>query len=76
MDQIKEKTIEIVSRVIGKPVAPCESLLEAGIDSISMIHILVEIEKEFNANVDGENLIYTRYVSVEDIIKMVSGIVK
>ncbi len=72
MEQVIERTLGIINEVSKKNVKPGDSLLDAKIDSISMIHILVQIEKEFNIDLEDENLIFTRYQFVEDIINMVS----
>lgn len=46
---------------------------ELGINSITMIQILVEIEKVFDIEISDENLDYSQYQSISDIIDMVKG---
>lgn len=68
---MREKILEIIQEVLNTSVSEEDELIELNIDSIIMISLLIELEKEFNFVVDEEILDYRKYSTVSDIIDMV-----
>ncbi|MBE1536765.1 acyl carrier protein [Actinomadura algeriensis] len=46
-----------------------------GMDSLSLLHTLVEIEKEFDIEIDDEDVMLAELRNVGSLVHMISGIV-
>ncbi|MEV5826939.1 acyl carrier protein [Spirillospora sp. NPDC052242] len=72
----------IMIRVLDLNIAP-EQLDEkvslysptVGMDSLSLLHTLVEIEKEFDIEIDDEDVMLAELRNVGSLVDMISGIV-
>lgn len=72
----------IMIRVLDLNIAPGEldekvSLYSptVGMDSLSLLHTLVEIEKEFGIEIDDEDVMLAELRNVGSLVDMISGIV-
>ncbi|MEV4003875.1 acyl carrier protein [Actinomadura sp. NPDC049753] len=72
----------IMIRVLDLDIAP-ERLDDAvslyspvvGMDSLSLLHTLVEIEKEFGIEIDDEDVMLAELRNVGSLVDMISGII-
>ncbi|MGI5200739.1 acyl carrier protein [Spirillospora sp. CA-108201] len=72
----------IMIRVLDLDIAP-ERLDEnvslfsptVGMDSLSLLHTLVEIEKEFDIEIDDEDVMDAELRNVGSLVDMISGII-
>lgn len=46
-----------------------------GMDSLSLLHTLVEIEKEFDIEIDDEDVMLAELRNVGSLVRMISGII-
>ena len=46
-----------------------------GMDSLSLLHTLVEIEKEFGIEIDDEDVMLAELRNVRSLVDMISGII-
>ncbi|MEV0667909.1 acyl carrier protein [Actinomadura luteofluorescens] len=46
-----------------------------GMDSLSLLHTLVEIEKEFDIEIDDEDVMLAELRNVGSLVDMISGII-
>ena len=46
-EEIKEKIVKIAEETIGANLEECESLLESGVDSLSLVSLVISIEEVF-----------------------------
>ncbi|GGQ47396.1 acyl carrier protein [Actinomadura coerulea] len=46
-----------------------------GMDSLSLLHTLVEIEKEFDIEIDDEDVMLAELRNVGSLVEMISGII-
>ncbi|GGU10773.1 acyl carrier protein [Actinomadura citrea] len=47
-----------------------------GMDSLSLLHTLVEIEKEFDIEIDDEDVMLAELRNVGSLVDMISGIIE
>ncbi|MEU4825485.1 acyl carrier protein [Actinomadura citrea] len=47
-----------------------------GMDSLSLLHTLVEIEKEFGIEIDDEDVMLAELRNVGSLVDMISGIIE
>lgn len=74
-NSIKERVLEVVRRnsLFNADKVNEKSVLRAdhGIDSIRLVEMVVDLEDEFNIEVDTTSLSYENFASIELIIKYV-----
>lgn len=60
-DQLDE-TVSLYSPVVG-------------LDSLSLLHILVEVEKRFDIEIDDEDVMSAELRNVGSLVQMISGVI-
>lgn len=73
MNGIEEKVCEVFSKFTGldkKLISKETNIRDSGIDSLAFVAMIASIEKEFNIQIDDDNLDYSIYEKLEDIIKI------
>jgi len=65
--EIKRQICELVQRKIGRKVTEKENLLEAGITSMLMVELVVEIEEMLDIEFEYDSINYTVMESIESI---------
>ncbi|NDU72050.1 acyl carrier protein [Actinomadura sp. DSM 109109] len=79
---LAERIKSIMIRVLDLDIAP-EGLdggvslysPTVGMDSLSLLHTLVEIEKEFDIEIDDEDVMLAELRNVGSLVDMISGII-
>jgi len=66
-----EKVIEVINDTLKKEVSFNYTFENGEIDSISMIRIIVELEDVFGIEFSDDDLDYSNYSNVEDIVNAV-----
>lgn len=77
--EIKEKLMEIVSdelEVEGKIDTAASFVDDYGVDSISLIKVIVDAEKEFDVKFDDRELALNKYESFDDVIDVIDSKLK
>ena len=70
---MKEKIYAIIKKFVGNHsnVNDDALLMEIGIDSVTFISMIIEIEEEFNIRFDDMQLIYDNYKTIGQFIEMI-----
>lgn len=77
---MKEKIIEIVNNILGggeiteKDV--CKDLSEYGLDSLSLIRVVVALEAEFNCQIPDSKLLFIHMNTVEKISSIITEVIE
>ena len=69
-----EKVFDIVSAASGidRCLIDEKSVIGAsGINSITLIEIIVKVEQEFNIEIDNEDLDITQYSKIDDLVNVI-----
>ncbi len=73
-NEIEAQVIQCLRKVINNVSFERESpLLELGIDSMTFIRLVVEIEEQFDIEVAEEDIVLDNFGYIENITKLVSG---
>lgn len=77
MGMINKNVREIITEYTGnKQIKNDDVLLETGVDSISMIEIVVIIEEKFGIEFNPENLNYETLKTINSICKYIETVIK
>lgn len=68
-DEIEQKIIDIISTINCGQVKLCNTWEELGVDSISYVMILVEMEEYFSIELDDEVLIQDTTINIKSFCK-------
>lgn len=73
-NEIEIKVIKTLSELLAdtkteSDIRLDDNLIELGLNSITFIKLVVMLESEFECEFEDENLDYTRYVTLRDIVK-------
>lgn len=73
----KEKILEIISEYLDIPIEQITDDLELkdrlGLDSLDIIELVIEFEKEFSCNIPDDDYMYVK--TVRDVVKVVLNII-
>lgn len=70
-ETITKQVQEIINEQIGKQIQIDDILLESGVDSISIIEVLISIEETFNIEFQSEMLNYKLLKSIRTVSEYV-----
>lgn len=75
-----KKLIEVVEKSIGEKLeksiydfAPNESLLDAGLDSIGFITMIIDLEEAYDIFIDDDGLLLDNLATLESIQKYIQN---
>lgn len=68
--EIPEKIVSIANEVIGVTLTEKESLQESGIDSLSLVALIAEIEERFGFSFDDDDLQPENLKMLSDIVRI------
>ena len=74
---VRERLVGIVSAAVGMPAADIQNnhdLMSLGLDSLGLFDVAVQIEKDFD--IELEDAVLNRIQSVDDLIAAVEGRVR
>lgn len=73
----KEKILEIISEYLDIPIEQITDDLELkdglGLDSLDIIELVIDFEKEFSCNIPDDDYMYVK--TVRDVVKVVLNII-
>lgn len=75
IEQICSKVRKIIKEQINVDLKDNDLLLENGVDSISLINIVVELENNFDIEFEPEMLNYKTLKSITDIAKCIDRLI-
>lgn len=75
IEQICSKVRKIIKEQINVDLKDNDLLLENGVDSISLINIVVELENYFDIEFEPEMLNYKTLKSITDIAKCIDRLI-
>jgi len=70
---MRERILETIKKSLDVSVCEEDNLIDVNADSITMITMLVDLEKEFGFETNDEDLDYNKYITFSDIIDMVEN---
>lgn len=68
--EISEKIISIATEVIGVTLTENESLQESGMDSLSLVALIAEIEERFGFSFDDDDLQPENLKMLSDVVRI------
>ncbi|PWW00790.1 phosphopantetheine binding protein [Paenibacillus cellulosilyticus] len=74
---INHSVTRIVNAVIqsNREIGQIDSLFELGLDSIQCMRIIIELEKEFNIEIEDDDLLIKKYETISSISELVNKLV-
>ncbi len=67
---MEEKLIKIASNILGYEIGINDNLKESGMDSLSIVTLIVDIEEEFNITFNDSDLEPSNLTTLNDIKKV------
>lgn len=67
---ISEKIVSIATEVIGVTLTENESLQESGMDSLSLVALIAEIEERFGFSFDDDDLQPENLKMLSDVVRI------
>lgn len=67
---MEEKLIKIASNILGYDIDINDNLKESGMDSLSIVTLIVDIEEEFNITFNDSDLEPSNLTTLNDIKKV------
>ena len=72
-EYILEKIINIVDEILDLKLEPHEELKDCGIDSLSIVTIIVSIEEEFDIVFNDTDLDPNKLITLNDVVTLVES---
>lgn len=70
---MREQILECIKKNVNaeNEITEDTPIVDLNIDSIKMIYLLIEVEKQFEIEIDDSNLNYKNYTCIKDLIDMI-----